>query len=357
MKRFNSFQGLRAIAFLLVFFSHCNGFLPIPSGGHGAIGVEIFIIMSGFLMEVNARDRDGSLIRQCVDCAGKKLRKFYWLHILTMLLALVPILLGWILELPSPQEVLETIYKIAANVLLVQSWIPNSDYYFSLNAVTWYLSSTMTMYLMFPLFDRWVPQITKRGTKLVSILLIFVCQLALAAGMRSSAYTRAVVYIHPLVRCMDFLVGMLLGSIYKESAESVHHRSFWTWLEAGSVGALFVVVLVFTKLPSTFSYVTLSAPAVWLLTLVFSYEGGMISRWLSWKPVVFLGNISFELFMIHHLVIKYWEYVQWIARRVLHHNLPGILSTVCTFVLSVAAAWLLQRIGKNLRFGTKRICK
>ena len=122
--------------------------------------------MSGFLMEVNAKDRDGSLIRQCVDCARKKLRKFYWLHILTMILALVPILLKWIIQVPTQQMVLETVKKIAANVFLVQSWIPDSSYYFSMNAVTWYLSTSMVMYLLFPMFHKWIRQMVKIKTKL-----------------------------------------------------------------------------------------------------------------------------------------------------------------------------------------------
>ena len=356
MKRFNSFQGLRVIAFLLVFFSHCTGFLPLPSGGHGAIGVEIFFVMSGFLMEVNAKDRDGSLIRQCVDCARKKLRKFYWLHILTMILALVPILLKWIIQVPTQQMVLETVKKIAANVFLVQSWIPDSSYYFSMNAVTWYLSTSMVMYLLFPMFHKWIRQMVKIKTKLVCILLIYAFQLALAVALQNSEYMHAVVYIHPLVRCLDFLSGVLLGSIYKQSPKNLR-RFLWTWLEIGAVGMLAFVVLMFTKLPQAFSYVTLSAPAAWVLLFVFSQDGGMISQWLSWKPIVFLGNISFELFMIHHLVIKYWAYVLWLARRILHRDIPGVLSTICVLGVSIAAAWILHVIGKKLHSCTMRINK
>lgn len=357
MKRFDSFQGLRTVAFLLVFFSHCNGFLPLPSGGHGAIGVEIFFVMSGFLMEVHAKERDGSLLRQCADCAGKKLRKFYWLHILTMLLALAPTFLGWVLQLPDWRTVLGVCSKIAANLFLVQSWIPDSAYYFSLNGVTWYLSTSMVMYLLFPLLHRWISKLKKRSWKYGVILLIYAFQLTLAAGMNGNPYLHAVVYIHPVVRCLDFVAGMLLGSACKENSRSAHGSAFWTGMEAAAVGMLVVVVFLFAELPEAFSYVVLCAPAAWMLVAVFAHEGGMVSKLLSRKPMLFLGNISFELFMIHRLVIGYWEYVQWIARRVIHQNLPGIISTGCTFMISVAAAWLLHGIGKKLQSRTMRICK
>lgn len=357
MQRIDSFQGLRTIAFLLVFFSHCNSFLPLPSGGHGAIGVEIFFVMSGFLMEVHAKERDKLLLRQCVDSAGKKLRKFYWLHILTMVPALAPTIFGWILQLPDLQTILEVFSKIVVNLFLIQSWIPDSDYYFSLNGVTWYLSTSMVMYLLFPLLHRCISKLTKRSWQYGTILLIYTFQLGLAAGMNGNPYLFAVIYIHPAVRCLDFLAGMLLGSAFKGNPQSAHGCAFWTALEAVAVGMLVMVVLLFVQLPEAFSYVVLCAPAAWMLIAVFAHGQGRISGFLSRKSMLFLGNISFELFMVHRMVIRYWDYVQWIARRILHQNLPGTVSTGCTFIISVAAAWQLHGIGKKLQSRTMRICK
>ena len=47
MKRIRSFQGLRAVGFLLVFLWHCD------YGSAGAYAVCAFIMMSGFLLMHN----------------------------------------------------------------------------------------------------------------------------------------------------------------------------------------------------------------------------------------------------------------------------------------------------------------
>ena len=47
MKRINSLQGLRAVAFGSIFFEHCG------IGGGGSLGVSVFIVLSGFLMTYN----------------------------------------------------------------------------------------------------------------------------------------------------------------------------------------------------------------------------------------------------------------------------------------------------------------
>ena len=53
MKRIHTLTGLRGIAALLVFISHCGAQSILPSflgKGFGQIGVMLFFVLSGFLM-------------------------------------------------------------------------------------------------------------------------------------------------------------------------------------------------------------------------------------------------------------------------------------------------------------------
>lgn len=52
MRRLNSLQGLRAVAFMGVFLGHCG----IGSGG--GMGVSVFLVLSGFLMIYNYYQKD-----------------------------------------------------------------------------------------------------------------------------------------------------------------------------------------------------------------------------------------------------------------------------------------------------------
>lgn len=49
MKKIQSLQGLRAVAFIFILISHCG----INFGGFGEWGVSVFFILSGFLMSYN----------------------------------------------------------------------------------------------------------------------------------------------------------------------------------------------------------------------------------------------------------------------------------------------------------------
>ena len=73
-----SFQGLRALAIICVFVSHCNNLLLNSSGTNaftyfGAFGVQCFIIVSGFLSVMRY---SGSDIRTFA-LLKSRLKKFY----------------------------------------------------------------------------------------------------------------------------------------------------------------------------------------------------------------------------------------------------------------------------------------
>jgi peptidoglycan/LPS O-acetylase OafA/YrhL len=77
------------------------------------------------------------------------------------------------------------------------------------------------------------------------------------------------------------------------------------------VGALlfFLVCLYFSKyLPISFRYSIYYWPAIVLLLLAFSIQVGFLSRILSAKLFVVLGESSFSLYMIHTLVQSYFTY-------------------------------------------------
>ena len=75
-------QGLRALAFLLIFWSHTNFIFNSAGvsifGIAGAFGVQIFIIMSGYLsFKYKKADKEVNLFSNVIN----KMKKFYLLHI------------------------------------------------------------------------------------------------------------------------------------------------------------------------------------------------------------------------------------------------------------------------------------
>ena len=83
-------QGLRALAFIGIFLSHC-GVGILSSSGLGAWGVSVFLILSGFLMMINyyhSNRRIDCSIKGNLKFSLRKIRKTYPLHIVMMLSAL-----------------------------------------------------------------------------------------------------------------------------------------------------------------------------------------------------------------------------------------------------------------------------
>lgn len=81
-------QGLRFLAFILVFLDHTYRYLGMEKRifHFGARGVEIFFVLAGFLMAYNYIDKDlDSSLKGALSFAFGKMKKFYVLHFLTFI--------------------------------------------------------------------------------------------------------------------------------------------------------------------------------------------------------------------------------------------------------------------------------
>ena len=140
MKRIESLQALRAIAFIAIFLSHCSIIAT------GPMGVSIFLVLSGFLLVYTAERRKESLVTGIVEnirFASSKLKKLYPLHILTLLAMILFMLV-------SSEKQTYWVPKAIVNALLLQAWFPSESWYLTFNKASWYLSVSAFGYFVFP---------------------------------------------------------------------------------------------------------------------------------------------------------------------------------------------------------------
>lgn len=189
-----SVQGLRAIAFLLIFLSHTFGRL----GWWGAFGVSIFIVLSGYL-ETKHHLNDNIEIMSFVK---KKIRKIYPLHI-RMLIFAVPLSLG---ILSRRYGVIKLLAQVFFNITIMQSWIPMSAIYYSLNAVSWYLTLVVFFALITPMLMKWL---RKSKISVVGITVIALICLDFFIGYLSMSLPSShwIAYVCPVTRAFDFIIG------------------------------------------------------------------------------------------------------------------------------------------------------
>lgn len=142
--RLASLDAVRAFACLAVLAYHMH------LVGFGHISLALFFMLGGFLSAYNSYGRSDTqnvTLKSCVGYSRDKIMKLYPLHIAALLIPLAGQIYGAVHKLISAKLVA---FKLAANLVLLQSWIPLNDIYFSLNAPAWYLSTIAFSYFMFP---------------------------------------------------------------------------------------------------------------------------------------------------------------------------------------------------------------
>ena len=197
----SNLQGIRGYAILLIFISHCNFGLNVKGINYtnwlGGFGVSLFIMLSGYLLMHNYHKRKIELKSYVI----KKIKKFYPLHIVTLIMAF-PFAIKQLLSFDFKAWL-----GLLCNILLVQSWIPNSGVYFSYNAVAWYLSITIFFIFMAPVVVKFWNSV-ESSVRIIAILTgLIVIDIVWCAVFNNCSNAHWLIYIFPLIRMNGYLFG------------------------------------------------------------------------------------------------------------------------------------------------------
>ena len=101
----------------------------------GAPAVAAFFMLSGFCMTLGYKDKiiSGSIIY--IDYLKARLARIYPIHWITFIAF-------FLITLYTGDAVINK-RMMLSNFLLLQSWIPERSFYFSYNAIAWYLSTAL----------------------------------------------------------------------------------------------------------------------------------------------------------------------------------------------------------------------
>lgn len=334
--RYNTtLQGLRGLAILLIVLSHCryssilNEFNNSIFMWAGALGVQLFIFLSGYLLLYNFEK--SKIIPEFFTTVKKKLVKFYPLHFITLIFAL-PFVYRNIL---NPD--FEFVQKLLLNLFLLQSYIPDMNIYYAFNIPDWYLSTNFFFIILAPFFIKIIKFTAQRGNVNFFIVLIVVSEYILFYLFKDSTIAHWILYICPIVRSLDFVVG---GYMYVSSKEKE------TVNKIGSKCIIFAILcnlslLYLSAHSNNWFYLT----AAWIIPNIALFAGiinnnfnYIKTKFFNNKFLVFIGNISFEIFLIHFLVFKYFTYY---SKKI------GLDDTIWVYILSFSLTVLISVIYKN----------
>lgn len=296
-----SLTGIRALAAFLVLFLHADQNIPIGIThvgvvSRGYLGVDLFFLLSGFILTYVYFD---SMERP----TGRKFAIFMWhrfirlypVHIAVLAALVIVVLaagrLG--LNLRSPEAF--TFDALPWQVLLVHAWGVTDQ--MSWNVPSWSISAEWFAYLCFPLVALGLRCIRNPAM----LLVVAVASLGAAALIFSLAgWGLSGAWIAPsaLVRITgSFVCGAALCR-YAVLQDALESRSAFN--DAAAMAAL----AAFLVLPSfgTPDYVLIALLAMFIACLAIS--SGVTARLFALAPMVWLGEISYSLYMVHFPVLR-----------------------------------------------------
>jgi peptidoglycan/LPS O-acetylase OafA/YrhL len=318
-------DGLRAIAVMLVVNFHA---FPEAMPG-GFIGVDIFFVISGFLIT-------GIIVRE-LDQQGFSLVGFYNRRIRRIFPALIVVLcatlvLGWLWMLPAAYAQLSAdVFASAAffaNIaLLLQSG------YFDIESGKkpllhlWSLGIEEQFYLFWPLILMLVARLrlSLLATASVIALTSFVLNVALIGSNPVATF-----YL-PFTRAWELLAGAVLACSWSQLSQTSAASNLRA--SVGLVLLALAATVLDTKsafpgwwalLPVAGGALLLSAPAAWFGRSV-----------LASRPLVWIGLISYPLYLWHWPLLVFFGIIKFGPLTLLERGL--------VVAVSFALAWLTYR--------------
>lgn len=289
LKRLPQLDGLRAVAFLAVFIHHAVG-LPL-----GWVGVDLFFVLSGFLIT-------GILIRE--KGAPRYFRTFYLRRFLRifppyyLFLGLTVLVLGmgflpqawwYLLFLSNVRDSLMTPFV---------SWL----------SPMWSLAVEEQYYLLWPLVVAAVPR-----RRLIGVCLCLVALAPVVRGLLTLNCTNFRPIYHLLPARMDLLAAGGLLALLRVSEPEWFRRltkcaPVMAALAAGFFGILVVSVKTFrtsanSLLFNTLGYSLILVLMTGVLATTIGLKVGLGFRFLSNRSTVFVGTISYTLYLVHKLAL------------------------------------------------------
>lgn len=293
MRYFPALTGVRGVASLWVFLFHAfmNYSFPLIENGH--LGVDLFFVLSGFIIShIHATDfQHGISWLRFKQFMALRVSRIYPLHLLTLLCLLaIVILIPQFLERYKAAPF--SAFNFAGNIFLVHTWLTPFIPFemrgpgWSWNAPAWSLSAEWLMYFLFPAIAFGLGRLRKTS----SLLMLGLCCLAIYAilevlGIGLAGLPRA---------GMEFVAGCTL-----HFALSHRHEQWQHWNIVAGIATIAIL------LASTVNGLMILAPvAFYALIPAIAFSEGWVTRLLSCRASLWLGEISLALYLIHWPILQ-----------------------------------------------------
>lgn len=303
-------QAFRALAVLSVVIFHL---WPNRLPG-GFVGVDVFFVISGFLITQHLLRDIARNTFSVVAFWARRIRRLLPASLTVLLVTAVAIILvaprylwpNWISEIGASAAYFEN-WALAYNAV---------DYLAADNAASptqhfWSLSVEEQFYFLLPIL-MWLLVVLFKGKNAVSLsraivfLLSFIVLASFVIGVYLTFAEPVGSYFFTHVRAWQFAAGALLAAVWAYVPKNRKYKLASLIL---GLGLIFVSAVI---LDGSMAY-----PGFWVLlptlgavlALSSNFEDGQLAKLMSWKPIQFIGDVSYSIYLWHWPLIILLPYV------------------------------------------------
>jgi peptidoglycan/LPS O-acetylase OafA/YrhL len=331
-RQFGALDGLRCVAIVAVVWHHAHGgTFGWPIARHGYLGVDLFFVLSGFLITT-------LLLRERARTGAISLRNFYARRTLRIfppyyaILAGLALLLGFVV----PQATMAGPFfrELPWCLTYTSNWVEPT----TLLSITWSLAAEEQFYLVWPPIERWLP---RHALKILFLLLLAnqLVNFGLADGVLKAAFG----FVHDERKILEvtftpILLGVLLAHLL--------HEERWYRRIAPRVGGRFaavasLLIVAAACIPGDMSgwpRLVLHLLMTLLLASCVVDERSRVARSLAWRPLQAIGAVSYGMYLLHLFAL---DVVMRFEVR--HGTLLPVVRFLAVLALTFVAALAMYR--------------
>ena len=333
-----SLDGLRGISIIAVMAF--NGHLLRMEGGF--IGVDIFFALSGFLIT-------SLLVGEYARSSTISFKKFYFrraLRLLPALFVLMIVCMVYALLIQSPESSLVTFKGVLYTLFYVANWAqvpPNLPGIGPLSHA-WSLSVEEQFYIVWPLALIFLLKIKSKGIIATIVLLLIAASLASSILQWNAGAPHLRLYFGSDTRAYGILIGCLAALVLSWNVLPKTENAGKVFRVA-SVVSLAGIIVSFFVLRHTTGFVynggfALIAIGTSFLVLDFLLFPSKLSRAFEFAPLVWLGKISYGLYLWHFPILE-------VSKKVfdgrLHPAIYGTIGVIVTLIVAGTSYYLIEK--------------
>lgn len=320
--KLNSLQVVRAFAACLVGMCHIwnDGILPGTVVELGGFGVDLFFVLSGFIMALTVKMDTGKNTSNAKYFLKKRIVRIFPIY----LICAIPLIL-----FVSKAEGVKNVFFYVGNILLLPSFTNDPTYRLALSP-GWSLVYEMLFYYVFAFFLLFV----NNKKKLLYSVIIFLVSLVVTVRLfgvhgPQLAWVNFSFIIGDTM-LLDFVLGIVSYFIYQKFKNKVNF-SITQSLFMLVVLCFITMVLIYLKYPRFISNGIISFLII--VIFLFTNNSTMESNWV--KRIVFIGDASYSIYLIHFYFAFFKLKIIAYAGRFIHDR--DILVNTVDIVLLISA--------------------